>query len=664
MKLEEKRMLKRVLIIFCCYGSLFLEAQSLRVQRITQQNMRSFSWEDKDWSDNFNEYLHQCLEALKEGQPFQKRKQAFEVLKDLFVQSNYTSELVMDPITWENLQLFCNSENNIYLGNLINKAVTEFGKVYFLCMIGEPTTDITLLKRRQAIIKELVRNQELYDKVGRLLKVIQHQENNILSLFYKKDPFWQAAQRSFYNIAFAKGFNNSWHALEFKNRFDHYSRFFCLFANIAAAGVLTIHGLRAVFGQSNPQILDNLKNRFEGSGGEMGPLISLLKYMNSTSTSHGALNVLAGFYCSLMIKGQAEWEKDLLFLDHCLQTKLIGIRRYIIGVNSLSSVIKKNAILSDNLVHSLDSFSANKKHKKLFSLLSSATFKGKSSIFSLKGKVLLAYKMTREQKEAFLPSFMTLGELDFYYAVATLFKESEKKEVSYTFAEYVESKKPYVELQDCWNPFINTDKVVSNSVHLGHTYKRNGIVTGPNAGGKSCHLKACSLGLILGQSIGIVPAKTAVFTPFHKIMTHLNITDDITSGNSFFKAEVLRAQYILETIKACKPHQYCFVVMDEIFNGTTPVEGQAAAYSYAQCIGSYENVISLIATHFPRLVELEAVTDYFKNYKVLIEYKENKDVHYTFKVQPGSSNQHIAFDILRMQGFDEEIVTNAQSLIA
>ena len=56
---------------------------------------------------------------------------------------------------------------------------------------------------------------------------------------------------------------------------------------------------------------------------------------------------------------------------------------------------------------------------------------------------------------------------------------------------------------------------------------------------------------------------------FNKIITYLNITDDIAAGNSHFKAGVLRAQDIIKTYKKCKEYEYVIAAKDEAFNGTT-----------------------------------------------------------------------------------------------
>ncbi len=84
-----------LLVIFCFYRTIYSERDlttSLRTKKIAQQNLKSFSWEERDWSDDFYEYLNQCLDTLKCGQPFQKRKHVFEVLDKLVTQSGHNSD--------------------------------------------------------------------------------------------------------------------------------------------------------------------------------------------------------------------------------------------------------------------------------------------------------------------------------------------------------------------------------------------------------------------------------------------------------------------------------------------------------------------------------------------------------------------------------------------
>ena len=103
--------------------------------------------------------------------------------------------------------------------------------------------------------------------------------------------------------------------------------------------------------------------------------------------------------------------------------------------------------------------------------------------------------------------------------------------------------------------------------------------------------------------------------------------------------------------------------MDEVFNGTTPAEGQAAAYSIAHHASQFPNSICMIATHFARLTELELATDSFTNYKVSVTCEEDGTLSYPFKLEKGNSHQHVAFDMLRLEGVDNSIVTRAQDFL-
>ena len=126
---------------------------------------------------------------------------------------------------------------------------------------------------------------------------------------------------------------------------------------------------------------------------------------------------------------------------------------------------------------------------------------------------------------------------------------------------------------------------------------------------------------------------------------------------------MLRAQKLLETIKELKPGEFAFTAIDEMFSGTSGVEGAAAAYSIGKHLGTFDQSICMIATHYPLLTRLEADCDSFTNYKVSVDITRAGKLMYPFKLEKGISDQHIALDILRDQGFDSEIIETAQEII-
>ena len=155
-------------------------------------------------------------------------------------------------------------------------------------------------------------------------------------------------------------------------------------------------------------------------------------------------------------------------------------------------------------------------------------------------------------------------------------------------------------------------------------------------------------------------------TPFDKINTYIDVTDDIAAGKSLFMAEVDRAQKHLRTLAELQQDEFSFTIFDEPFSGTNPTEGAAAEYSILESIADYTNTMNIVATHYPivMLLEKNAPTKGFANYKVYITHeKGQKKINYTYKVMPGKSNQAIAIDILEEQGYDTRMLKRAREII-
>ena len=299
----------------------------------------------------------------------------------------------------------------------------------------------------------------------------------------------------------------------------------------------------------------------------------------------------------------------------------------------------------------------------LLTKLQADTFKGEPSFFSNKGRVLACCKKMLRLKDNFVNSIKAIGELDVYMSIAKLYlKHVNNSNAKFCFPEIIESDKPYVNINKMWHPFLNPEKVVTNDIELGLDQAQNVILTGPNAAGKSTFLKAFTVSLILAQSFGIAPASAMKFTPFIKINTYLNIADE-EGRESLFQAEMRRAQELLSSIKGLKKGEFSFVIMDEIFTGTNPKEGTAGAYGVAKSVSKYIQSICVVATHFQKLTDLEVDTNgRFKNYKVYVNKFDTGDIHYPYKIVPGISDQAIALLLLKQQGFDREILDEANAV--
>ena len=310
------------------------------------------------------------------------------------------------------------------------------------------------------------------------------------------------------------------------------------------------------------------------------------------------------------------------------------------------------------------------KMKQLTALLSTNTFKGAPSYFSLKGRVLAAYTLMKEIKEEFAPALHAAGEIDAYLGFATMYEEHLATDMPYSFVEYVQPNEinPQLVIQDMWNPLVHnqntTRTIIKNSISLGANLPNNIILTGPNGGGKSTFLKGVSLCVVLGQTIGMAPATYVKLSPFTNINTYMNITDDIGAGKSLFQAEVHRAQELVNSVTSLDKNSYSFSIIDEIFSGTAPREGAAASFAIAKRLGTQLNSILVLATHYPILTTLAEKTGNFRNYQVRVTKDQNGKIVYPFKLEVGKADQNIAFDILQEKGMNGSIIDDANEVLA
>ena len=119
-----------------------------------------------------------------------------------------------------------------------------------------------------------------------------------------------------------------------------------------------------------------------------------------------------------------------------------------------------------------------------------------------------------------------------------------------------------------------SNKIITNDIDL----RKNIILTGPNAAGKTTLLKSSIINLLFIQQIGYGYFKSAEVTPFDYIHSYINIPDT-SSRDSLFQAEARRCKEIINVVKS-NPKARHFCIFDELYSGTNPHEAISSAYSY------------------------------------------------------------------------------------
>lgn len=238
-----------------------------------------------------------------------------------------------------------------------------------------------------------------------------------------------------------------------------------------------------------------------------------------------------------------------------------------------------------------------------------------------------------------------------------------KHDFNASFVKYVDEndeddlmrRHPVMKIEGLFHPCISQRDMVRNTFELDRG--KNAIITGPNAGGKSTFVKSLLINVLLAQTIGVSSSHTCTMTPFANIGSQINIPDS-KGYESLFEAEMYRCKAKLQQLKETT-NGYSFFIMDEIFNSTNPIEGIAGAYAIAKKMSHYDHCMLIFTTHYIYLTKLKK-TNRFENYMMNVNKDaKTNEISYPYTLTKGVSKQYIALELLRKNGFDEDLIDEA-----
>lgn len=527
----------------------------------------------------------------------------------------------------------------------LDYTTTTVGKIQLQKMLCTPTTDVQELTKRQRIVKALVDNPKLREQLEARLDVIQDVENELVWM-------WKEIQAEI--LAYFEEAYFQWDSLKGLNKSEV----------VLEAETLRIFSMPIVNIFSSNIILYLSFSLYRHMG--------IFNFDPLDPRWHAGMLCYSGFILSLQYFafGINVFAPAINHHNICdkLQKKMMNVSAYIRSVNAMGKIISADSELAPLFTDAkklAETGVVSDEAKGLIESLQSDTFKGKASFFSNYGRVLAAFKTLQDVKNNIVNGLAAAGDIDAYVSLAKLYSKHESGNgAQFCFVDFEQQETPHLKIEGFWHPMLDPKTVVTNDLELGAAVEGNNVVlTGPNAGGKSTVLKATALAAWLAQTTGLAPASSMSMTPFAKINTYLNITDK-QGKESLFQAEMHRAQLLLNCIKNLQPYEFDLVIMDEIFTGTNPKEGEAGAYGVAKHLAKYPNNIAIVATHFKELTNLEETTGgFFKNYKVSVNKEDGKFV-YPYKLERGISDQPIALQLLENEGFDSEILEEAQAIMA
>ncbi|MBX9890657.1 MAG: hypothetical protein K2X94_05320 [Amoebophilaceae bacterium] len=615
------------------------------------------------------------------------------VLNEVFAKSGLCddyiaqSPYILNIHAWKDLHLFCGdtATPSFNLLSRINRTITTLGECALTILLATPTHNIKKIEARQQVIQLLRTEKGVYDLLKTWLTTFSKQESSMLSFWTDTDPLYTKEYNTYMNNLFytkSKSVNHSAKSLQWRKilKRDVYD-IGLNFVFYPCLGLVP-YGIALVFAK-DPKVKRKLY-------GDYIPFYDFYHARKMIGYEHIHGNVAKTFRYMIpawvtvhslwqYYKGYANYKEYAAVLRN-LAGRMASVQAFVHTIEKINALIvnhpKLEEVYGKNLTAIRELLSLTSQNGQLGELvtnLKNMPLTSWSYFFNNAGKLLASPKLFIAHKGIFHNAMYELGQLDAFLGMATLMEEVKaKKSHTYNFVTLLprnQKKVPYIAIKEMWNPFLDPTVAVGNSIEMDGAKGglRNMILTGPNAGGKSTFLTGITNTLLLSQVFGIAPAKEVTLTPFDKLNTYIDVTDDIAAGKSLFMAEVDRFQKHLKLLKALKKEEFSFTIFDEPFSGTNPTEGAAAEYSVLNYIAKYTNVLNIVATHYPIVMLLEEKSPQkgFKNYKVFINYHgRGEKIDYTYKVVPGKSNQAIAIDILEEQGYATEMLEQARDIIA
>jgi len=680
---------------------------------VTDEFLKTFGSQEEPVVEQDGHAAEQKGLIVEDVSPFDQYRVVGNMFADYGIFQN--NERVVDSAFIKKMELVCGGEDaSTHLFGRLSQAQTAFGNVALASMLVNPLTDIDALQKRQNVVRTLLADAQLQDELTDLFAELNDAQENILSFWHDENPMNHKLYQGVYFGRYFKRLNKSSVALEGLTRLRNFSSTvvavypFVLIQTVNALlewsesgrTISKAEALKRGFKRVGSQIkllnpnnkvtfkdrsFSEIKEEFESLPPEVRrenaygfvtaiqpqSLGDVFELYEGFGVPRFALRGGALAYTSLIIgaygigvKKAIDLAKVNTVVTNHLHQRLIDLAKPLQHAQEIAALLSQYKETADmeelQIINSYvsESDELSVELKDLIGMLQKNTFKGSPSFFTLTGRVLAAFKRVQEVKNELVPLFEALGRVEAHLSIAKLYKKHATMPASFCFAEFVANDKPTIAMEEFWNPFVDPQAVVSNNAYFNvNDTSRNMILTGPNTAGKSTVIKGVALNILLAQTFGIAPAKRAVITPFSIINCHLNINDDITTGSSLFHAEVKRARALLEDVRSLRPDQFCFTIMDEVFNGTNAEGGSQAAYNFARDLGHHENLILVIATHFGNLTELDQVGD-FRNQYVDARLNDDGSLERPFKLFDGvfkDPDNKILQAILEQEGISSAV---------
>ena len=268
------------------------------------------------------------------------------------------------------------------------------------------------------------------------------------------------------------------------------------------------------------------------------------------------------------------------------------------------------------------------------------------------------YKELRTELATHLPRLQRLsdiiGEIDVYSSMAYLAWQNH-----YCCPVFSENRNLHIEAgrHPVIEKLMGEAEFIPNDTQLDYPETCIALITGPNMAGKSTYLRQVGLLVILAQIGSYVPANAMQMPIFDRVFTRVGASDNLAQGQSTFLVEMIETANILNS---ATPQS--LILLDEIGRGTSTFDGLSLAWAIIEQIQKQIKALTLFATHYHELTELENIYPDIKNYNVAVKLYDEQMI-FIRKIERGGADKSYGIQVARLAGIPNRVIRRAQEIL-
>lgn len=217
------------------------------------------------------------------------------------------------------------------------------------------------------------------------------------------------------------------------------------------------------------------------------------------------------------------------------------------------------------------------------------------------------------------------------------------QEHGFSLPDFLNHIEPIIEAEGLFHPLLESPVPYKLNINKESNFV---FLTSANMAGKSTFIKAVGIAVYLAHCGFGVPAKSLKLSLFEGLLSNINITDNVTRGESYFYNEVQR---IADTVRKITDGKRWLILIDELFKGTNVQDAMKCSITVIEGLLKIKTSAFILSTHLYEIAE-----DLKKHENIQFKYFETSikdDIPvFSYHLKDGISNDRLGYLILKQSG--------------